>query len=50
MDSNKSLRWALSKYSSSSLFTDVTSGVNMLELAKREKRKHMLNRIIEKCF
>lgn len=48
--SKESVKWALKKYDNGSLFNEISTGINMLELAKREKRKHMLNRIIEKCY
>ena len=45
------LQW-MSKYNfnKKSLFEETSTGINMLELAKREQRKHILNKIIEKCY
>jgi hypothetical protein len=40
----------MEKYNNGELFKDVPSGLNFLELKKREKRKHLLNDIIEKCY
>lgn len=48
--SAQSLRWIMEKYNNGELFKDVPSGLNFLELKKREKRKHLLNDIIEKCY
>ena len=47
----KRLQW-MSKhnFNKKSLFEETSTGINMLELAKREQRKHILNKIIEKCY
>lgn len=45
-----SIQWVMAKYDNGSLFKDIPSGLNMLELKKRERRKHLLNDIIEKCY
>ena len=42
-----SIQWVMAKYDNGSLFKDIPSGLNMLELKKRERRKHLLNDINE---